>query len=44
MQLRDVANILRNGYDETYVERWAKKLELTNLLSEAYRKLKENAE
>lgn len=44
MQLRDVANILRNGYDEKYVERWANKLELTDLLSEAYRKLEENAE
>lgn len=44
MQLRDVANILRNGYDEKYVESWAEKLGLSDLLNEALRKLKENAE
>jgi hypothetical protein len=44
MQLRDVANILRNGYDEKYVEGWTEKLGLLDLLNEALRKLEENAE
>lgn len=44
IQLRDVANILRNGYDENYVESWAKKLNLKDLLEEAKNKLEENAE
>lgn len=44
MQLRDVANILRNGYDAKYVEEWARKLEVEELLKEALRKLEENAE
>lgn len=44
MQMRDVANILRNGYDEKYVESWAEKLKVTDLLNEALRKLEENAE
>lgn len=44
IQLRDVANILRNGYDENYVESWTKKLNLKNLLEEAKKKLEENAE
>ncbi len=44
MQLRDVAGILRNGYDENYVKDWAKKLSVENLLRQALRKLEENAE
>lgn len=44
MQVRDVASILRNGYDEKYVIDWARKLDVEDLLSEALRKLEENAE
>lgn len=44
MQLRDVANIIRNGYDVEYVEMWVTKLEVKDLLNEAFEKLKENAE
>ncbi len=42
MQLRDVASILRNGYDENYVKEWAKKLGVEDLLDESHRMLKEN--
>lgn len=34
MQLKDVANLMRTGYDETYVRRWAKTLNLLPLLRE----------
>lgn len=34
MQMRDVASILRNGYDEKYVREWAQKLEIESLLEE----------
>lgn len=44
MQLRDVANILRNGYDVEYVESWANRLGVKTLLEDALRKLEENAE
>lgn len=44
MQLRDVASIIRNGYDEKYVLDWARKLGVEDLLNEAIRKLEENAE
>lgn len=44
MQLRDVANIVRNGYDQEYVESWAIKLGVKDLLEEAFKKLEENAE
>lgn len=44
MQLRDVASILRNGYDKNYVEEWARKLGIEDLLSAARKKLEENAE
>lgn len=44
MQLRDVASILRNGYDEKYVKDWAEKLGVGDLLQEAVKKLEENAE
>lgn len=43
-QLRDVASILRNGYDKDYVEDWANRLGVVELLNEALRKLEENAE
>ena len=34
MQLRDVASILRNGYDENYVKAWAKEIGVEDLLKE----------
>lgn len=42
MQMRNVANILRNGYDEIYVESWARKLGVENLLKQCPEMLKEN--
>jgi len=44
MQIRDAANILRNGYDEDYIKHWAAKLGIENLLAETLEKLKGNAE
>lgn len=44
MQIRDVANILRNGYDEDYIKLWTEKLGIEDLLTEALEKLKENVE
>lgn len=44
MQLRDVASILRNGYDKAYIEDWTYRLGVVELLNEALRKLEENAE
>jgi hypothetical protein len=41
-QMKDVANILRNGYDEKYVEDWATKLGVTDLLAECGKILGEN--
>ena len=34
MQLRDVANLLMSGYDIGYIEFWADKLGVSNLLGE----------
>ena len=34
MQLQDVVNLLRSGYDEKYLESWANILEVSNLLYE----------
>lgn len=42
MQMRDVAGILRNGYDKNYVEHWAKKLGVEDLLNECLKKPDEN--
>lgn len=42
MQMRDVAGILRNGYDEKYVRHWAEKLGVENLLVDCLAMLKEN--
>ncbi|MCW5959946.1 MAG: hypothetical protein KIS76_07270 [Pyrinomonadaceae bacterium] len=42
MQLRDVANIIRNGFDRTYVESWAEKLGVSELLQECYTLLDQN--
>lgn len=44
IQLRDVANIIRNGYDKEYVEIWADRLEIKDLLDEALKKIEENAD
>ncbi len=32
MQIRDAANILRNGYDEDYIKLWAVKLKIESLV------------
>jgi hypothetical protein len=42
MQLRDVASILRNGYDENYVKRWAKEIGVENLLDECVEMIRDN--
>ena len=34
-QMRDAASIMRNGYDEKYVEDWAKKLDIEDWLKDA---------
>jgi len=38
-QISDVAGIIRNGYDEDYVNSWAKKLNLEDILARAIDKL-----
>ncbi len=42
MQLRDVAKILKRGYDENYVRLWANKLGVENLLDQTLESLDEN--
>ncbi|MDQ2746675.1 MAG: nucleotidyltransferase family protein [Acidobacteriota bacterium] len=42
MQMRDVAGIIRNGYDVNYVEEWAKKLGVEDLLQECRELLEKN--
>jgi len=42
MQMRDVAGIIRNGYDIDYVEDWAKKLGVADLLQECRELLEKN--
>lgn len=42
MQMRDVASIIRNGYDRDYVENWAKKLGVEDLLKECFELLEKN--
>lgn len=42
MQMRDVANIIRNGYDETFVRNWAVKLGVEDLLEKCLAMLEEN--
>lgn len=41
-QLLDVASILRNGYDEEYVEKWASKLGLVDLLNDSLVRIEQN--
>lgn len=42
MQMRDVAGIIRNGYDKEYVGKWAEKLGVKDLLEECLKLLEEN--
>jgi hypothetical protein len=42
VQMRDVANIIRNGYDKEYVELWAEKLGVKDLLEECLKLLEIN--
>ncbi len=42
MQMRDVASILRNGYDENYVKSWAKNLGVEELLERCLEMIGEN--
>jgi hypothetical protein len=42
MQMRDVASILRNGYDEVFVRSWARKLGVEDLLEKSLAMLEEN--
>jgi len=42
MQMRDVASIIRNGYDEKYVQEWANKLDIENLLQDCRELLERN--
>ena len=42
MQMRDVASIIRNGYGKEYVELWAEKLGVTDLLEECHKLLEIN--
>jgi hypothetical protein len=41
-QLLDVASVIRNGYDKTYVESWATKLGVEALLEKSIKLLDEN--
>lgn len=42
MQMRDVASIIRNGYDEKYVKDWAEKLGVEDILRECWELLEKN--
>lgn len=42
MQMRDVANLIRNDYDRDYVEGWTEKLGVEDLLKECNKMLEEN--
>lgn len=42
MQMRDVANLLRNGYDVDYVNKWADKLGVSDMLAECFVLLEKN--
>ena len=42
MQMRDIASIIRNGYDEEYVNFWAEKLETAELLKDCIELLNKN--
>ena len=42
MQMRDVAGIIRNGYDEAFVRDWARRLGVEDLLEKCLAMLEEN--
>jgi hypothetical protein len=42
MQMRDVASMLRNGYDESYVNYWITQLSLEEILQECFVLLEKN--
>ena len=42
MQMRDVASILRNGYDKEYVDYWTEKLGIQDILQECFELLEKN--
>lgn len=42
MQMRDIASIIRNGYDEKYVNFWAEKLSTKDLLKDCIELLNKN--
>ena len=42
MQMRDVASILRNGYDEDYVQAWTAKLGVADLFKECLELVEKN--
>ncbi len=42
MQMRDVASIIRNGYDEEYVQPWIEELGLNEIFSEVRQLLEKN--
>ncbi|MFN2501270.1 MAG: DUF6036 family nucleotidyltransferase [Pyrinomonadaceae bacterium] len=42
MQMRDVASIIRNPYDEEYVKLWAAKLRVEDFLKDCYNLLDQN--
>lgn len=42
MQMRDVASLLRNGYDKTYVNFWAEKLGIQDILQDCLDLLNKN--
>ncbi len=42
IQMRDVASIIRHGYDENYVRGWAKKLDIEDMLEDCIIMLGEN--
>lgn len=42
MQMRDVASILRNGYDKDYVNFWAEKLRVEDILQECLELINKN--
>ncbi len=44
MQIPGAANILRNGFDESYIKHWAEKLGIEDLPAEAFAKLEQNAD
>jgi hypothetical protein len=42
MQMRDVASLLRNGYDEKYIDNWTEKLRIKDILQECLELINKN--